>query len=224
MVGSRAWRRRRPDLQAITLQSCEELKKENLGTGMGDVERRMINCSIPLILIGHYANNGGTMDGDTYLPQLHWEIFWGYLSANNGTKASKQKLKTNTLQSSLSILLGELVGFLMPSVYGLFAQTLSISTNTAAWGGLRFGISLRPLFVIFKSYQVTKQLRLFEQRAQMFHLGREQASMKPMNGGVDWVKLLLVLQNAFNAFFRLEWSFELSIEPPCVTVLGFCNV
>ena len=34
MVGSRVWRRRRPDLQAIMLQSCEELKMENLGTGM----------------------------------------------------------------------------------------------------------------------------------------------------------------------------------------------
>jgi hypothetical protein len=59
----------------------------------------MINCSIPLILIGHHANDGGIMDGDTYLPQLHWEIFWGYLSANNGTKASK-KAKTQNKRTS----------------------------------------------------------------------------------------------------------------------------
>lgn len=68
MVGSRVWRRRLPDLQAIMLRSCEELKMENLGTGMGDVERRMINCSIPLILIGHHANNGALwMEIPTYL-------------------------------------------------------------------------------------------------------------------------------------------------------------
>jgi hypothetical protein len=152
-MGSRLWRRRRPDLQAIMLQSCEELKMENLGTGMGDVERRMINCSIPLILIGHHANNGGIMDGDTYLPQLHWEIFWGYLSANNGTKASKQKLKTNTLQSSLSILLGELVVFLMPSMFTDYSPKLSACQPTLRPGtDCDFGISLRPLFVIFTSY------------------------------------------------------------------------
>jgi hypothetical protein len=105
-------------------------------------------------------------------------------------------------------------------VYKLFAQTLSMSTNTTAWDGLRFGISLRPLFVIFKSYQVTKHLHLFEHRLQMFHLGREQASMKPMNGGVDWVKLLLVLQHAFNAF--LDWNGVSSylLSPP-VYCAGF---
>jgi hypothetical protein len=83
------------------LQSCEELKMENLGTGMGDVERRMINCSIPLILIGHHANNWGIMDGDTYLPQLHWEIFWGYLSQQ--TMERKQASK-NSKQTHFKVL------------------------------------------------------------------------------------------------------------------------
>ena len=93
------------------------------------------------------------MDGDTYLPQLYWEIFWGYLSANNGTKASKQKLKTNTLQSSLSILLGDLVGFLMPSMFTDYSPKLSACQPTLRPGtDCDFGISLRPLFVIFTSY------------------------------------------------------------------------
>ena len=139
----------------------------------------MINCSIPLILIGHHANNGGIMDGDTYLPQLHWEIFWGYLSQQTMERkqASKQKLKTNALQSSLSILLGELVGFLMPSMFTDYSPKLSACQPTLRPGtDCDFGISVRPLFVVFKSYQVTKRLRLFEHRVQMFDLGREQAS------------------------------------------------
>lgn len=57
----------------------------------------MINCSIPLILIGHHANDGGIMDGDTYLPQLHWEIFWGYLSKqwNESKQESKNSKQTH---------------------------------------------------------------------------------------------------------------------------------
>jgi len=70
-----------------------------------DVERWMINCTIPLILIGihtmgHY--------GWRYLPRLQREIFWGYLS-DNGTKVSKKKTQTNAPQSSLSY--GDHIGF-----------------------------------------------------------------------------------------------------------------
>jgi hypothetical protein len=92
-------------------------------------------------------------------------------------QARKQKLKTNALQSSLSILLGELVGFLMPSMFTDYSPKLSACQPTLRLGtDCDFGISLRPLFVVFKSYQVTKRLRLFEHRVQMFDLGREQAS------------------------------------------------
>jgi hypothetical protein len=120
---------------------------------------------------GHY--------GWRYLPTstLLGDFLGLSLSANNGTKASKQKLKTNALQSSLSMLLGELVGFLIPSMFTDYSPKLSACQPTLRPGtDCDFGISLRPLFVIFKSYQVTKHLCLFEHRVQMFHLGREQAS------------------------------------------------
>jgi hypothetical protein len=77
------WEWGRPDLQACNAaiygRNGMEIWNWKMG---GEVERWMINCSIPLILS---AYNGRIMDQK--IPQL-WEISWSYLSQQtNGTKA-----------------------------------------------------------------------------------------------------------------------------------------
>lgn len=65
----------------------------------------------------------------------------------------------------------------MPSMFTDYSPKLSACQPTLRLGtDCDFGISLRPLFVAFKSCQVTKRLRLFEHRVQIFDLGRVQAS------------------------------------------------
>jgi hypothetical protein len=131
VVGCGVWRRRRPDLQAVMLRSCKELKMKIWNWDV-DVGRWMINCSIPLILIG-IQTIGGIMD-EIPTTSTSTGRFLGAISLQQTMerKQAKKTLKTN-LNSEFSVsLLGEHVGFLMPSICTDNAPKFSARTATQA--------------------------------------------------------------------------------------------
>jgi hypothetical protein len=88
----------RPDLQAIMLRSCEEPKKKIWNWDV-EVERWMINCSIPLILIGIQTIGALWIEIPT---STSLGDFLG-LSLSRQWNESKKNSKQNSTQPSLSV-------------------------------------------------------------------------------------------------------------------------